>query len=84
MAVAGGSGAGGLDGRVVGQEADGREPDGAGTVGQGGSDSQEGGMAGCMRARWQLLGVVGVAWSSSSRWCAGRGQIRGKRQLEAR
>ena len=28
---------------VVGQEADGREPDGAGAVGQGGPDGQEGG-----------------------------------------
>ena len=34
------------------------------------------GMAGCMRARWQLLGVVREAWSRSSRWWAGRGQIR--------
>ena len=44
---------------VVGQEADGWEPDGAGSLGQGGPDDQEGGMGGCMRARWQLLGVVG-------------------------
>ena len=41
-------------------------------------------MTGYMRARWQLLGVVGVAWSRSSRWWAGWGQIRGKGQLEAR
>ena len=58
---------------VVGQEADGRQPDGAVAVGQGGPDGYDGGdgrvhegqmarregMGGCMRARWQLLGVVG-------------------------
>ena len=53
MAVAGGGRTGGPDGRVVGQEADSREPDLAG------ADGQKGGMGGCMRARWQLLGVVG-------------------------
>ena len=42
------------------------------------------GVAGCLRARWQLLGVVEVAWSRSSRWWTGKGQIRGKGQLEAR
>ena len=56
MAVVGSGGAGGPDGRVVGQEADGNESDGAWAVGQGGPDSQEGGMGGCMRTRWQLLG----------------------------
>ena len=35
-------------------------------------------MGGCMRVRWQLLGLVGVAWGRSSRWWAGRGQIGGK------
>ena len=48
MAVAGGHGAGEWwagepDGRVVGQETNGRKPDGAGVVGQGGPDGQEGG-----------------------------------------
>ena len=47
MAVARGGGAGGWwgrgpDGRVVGQEADSRESDGAGAVGQGGPDGWEG------------------------------------------
>ena len=61
---------------VVGKEADGREPNGAGLVGQGGPDGQEGGMGGCIRVRLQLLGVVGVAYGKSSRWWTGRGQIR--------
>ena len=61
---------------MVGQEADGKEPDGAGAVGQGEPDGQEGGIGGCMRARWQLLGVVGVTWGRSSRWYVGRGHIR--------
>ena len=43
---------------MVGQKTDGKEPDGAGAVGQGGSNSWEG-MVGCMRARWQLLGILG-------------------------
>ena len=64
---------------VVGQEADSREPDGARAVGQGGSDARREEMTGCMRVRWQLLGVVGVAWSMSSRWWAGRGPDQGVR-----
>ena len=69
---------------MVRQGADGREPDWEGAVGQGGPDGWEGAMAGWVRARWQLFGVVGVAWSRSSRWWAGMGQIKGKGQLEAR
>ena len=60
MAVARDSGAGGSDGRGGGQEADGREPDGARQWGKEGQMAMKEGMAGCMMARWQLLGVVGL------------------------
>ena len=38
------------------QEVDGREPDGVGQWGKKGQMAGRKGMAGCMRARWQLLG----------------------------
>ena len=57
---------------------------GQGLWGKEGQMAGREGMAGCMRARWQLLGVVGLAWSRSLRWWASRDQIRGKGQLEAR
>ena len=40
---------------VVGQEAYGREPDGAGAVGQGGADGQEVGNGRMHEGQWQLL-----------------------------
>ena len=51
-------------------------------IGQGqwdkeGEMARREGMGGWMTARWQLHGVVGVAWGRSSRWWAGRGQIKG-------
>ena len=57
---------------VMGQEVDGSEPDGAGAVGQGGSDSQEGGMGGCMRARWQW----GWQWAGVSAQARTRSGVR--------
>ena len=62
---------------MVGQEAVGKKPDGEGQWGKEGQMARKERMAGYMRARWQLLGVVGVAWSRSSICCSGRGQIRG-------
>ena len=58
---------------------------GAGGSDWGGSSGAGGAMAECQMgqgvgtrgARWQLLGEVGVTWSRSSRWWAGRDQIRG-------
>ena len=57
---------------VVGQEAEGREPDGLGQWCKEGQMTRKERMGGCMRARSQLLEVVGVAWGH-----AGRSQIRG-------
>ena len=67
MAVAGCSGAGGSDGGVVGQEANCREPDGAGAVGQGGPDGLEGGDGMVHEGQMAVTGGSGVAWGSSSR-----------------
>ena len=44
--MAGNGRTGGPDGRMMGQEADGREPDGVEAVVQGGPDGQEGGWEG--------------------------------------
>ena len=52
---------------VMGQEADGREPDGAWAVGQGGPDGWEGGNGRVHEGQMAVAGVVGVAWSRSSR-----------------
>ena len=62
---------------VVGQEADGREPDGAGTVGQGGPDGQEGGDGRVHEGQMAVAGGSGVASARSSIWWAGIDQIRG-------
>ena len=87
MVVAEGGGAGGPDGRVVGQEAGGREPDGAGVVGQGGPDGQEegdgrvhegqmavaAGSGGGIQQEFKMVGSQGLGARSG-----------GKGQLEAR
>ena len=62
---------------VVGQETDGREPGGAGTVGQGGPDGQEGGDEREYEGQMAVTGSSGVAWGRSSRWWISRDQIRG-------
>ena len=51
---------------------------------QGGPDGHEGGMGGCMMARWQLLGVVG--WYGTGVQDGGQAGARsgGKGLLEAR
>ena len=61
---------------VVGQEADGREQDGAGAVGQEAPDTWEEGDGRVHEHQIAVAGGSGVAWSRSSRWWAGRGQIR--------
>ena len=65
---------------VVWQEADGREPDGIGVVGQGGPDDWGGGNGRVHEGQMAVSGGSGVPWSRSSRWWIGRGQIRGKGQ----
>ena len=69
MAVAVGGGAGGPDSRESRARGDGREPDWAGAVGTRRVrwlTREE--MAGCRRARWQFLWVVG----QEERWQGAR------------
>ena len=60
---------------VVRQEDYGREPDGGGGVGQGGPDGQEEGDGRVHEGQMAVAWGSGMAWSRSSRWWAGRGQI---------
>ena len=66
-----------MAGMMMRQEADGREPDGAGAVVKGGLDGQEEGDRRVHEGQMAVAGGSAVAWCRNSRWWAGRGQIRG-------
>ena len=74
MAVAGDGSE--VDGGVGGG---GREPDGAGAVGQGGPDGREGGDGRVHEGQIAVAWVVEVAWSRSSRWWAAKEPDQGER-----
>ena len=59
------------------QERDGREPDGAGVVGQGGPDGRKEGDGRVHEGQMAVAGVVMVAWGRTSRWWAVRSGARG-------
>ena len=57
---------------------------GQGQWGKEGQMARRDGMGGCMRARWQLLGVVGVASGRVKDGGQAGARSGGKGQLEAR
>ena len=70
---------------VVGQEADGREPDGAGSVGQGGPDGWEGGDRRVHEGQMAVAGAIVGGMGPEFKMVGKQGPSQGsKRQVEAR
>ena len=76
-----GSGSGGPDGRVVAQEADGREPDGVGTVGQGGPNGQEGGDGRLHEGQMAVAGGCGGGMGQEFKMVGRQGPDQGVRAV---
>ena len=74
---------GGKKGQIawVGQEADGREPDGAGTVGQGGPEGQEGGDDRVHESQMVVAGGIGSGMGQEFKMGGRQGPDQGVKEV---